>query len=105
MNLNVNPICKATNCFANFNGYCEILTDNGFGKHDCPFFKEGEKLKSEYEVSYTPECEQEPFIHSRRMKAIADSCLQGLTVYQIADKLGCSPDDVVDTISKCNEGV
>lgn len=34
------PACrKHMDCFANRDGRCSCLTDNGFGKRDCPFYK------------------------------------------------------------------
>lgn len=34
------PKCSShMDCFANKNGSCTCLSDNYFGKHDCPFYK------------------------------------------------------------------
>lgn len=109
--MSIEPVCSAVNCFANTNGYCQILSDNDFGERSCPFFKKGKKIKpvvkakpefTEAVRAVSPETEhkQEPFTWFGRIKVIADMCLQGLTVYQIAEKLGCTPDDVLDAISK-----
>lgn len=41
------PLCGRGGCFANGDGFCKILTDNDFGKRECPFFKPRVNNKSE----------------------------------------------------------
>ena len=38
----VYPACARLECKANKRGDCVCLTDNDFGKRECPFFKEKE---------------------------------------------------------------
>lgn len=41
------PVCERGDCFANREGRCEILTDNDFGKRECPFYKPRKSVGSE----------------------------------------------------------
>lgn len=40
------PNCNREDCFACKDGKCELLTDNDFGKRECPFYKTEEEVKN-----------------------------------------------------------
>ena len=45
------PRCLRTECFANYGDRCSCLTDNDFGRRECPFFKTREqRAKEEIEL-------------------------------------------------------
>ncbi len=41
------PSCDKRECFACHDGKCIALTDNKFGKRECPFFKSAERIALE----------------------------------------------------------
>ena len=43
----VEPACNAhKDCFANKHGKCICLSDNDFGKRDCPFYKTESEVRN-----------------------------------------------------------
>ena len=45
------PVCgKHRDCFANKDGRCICLSDNDFGKKDCPFYKNKTEAENEQRV-------------------------------------------------------
>lgn len=43
------PKCihQHSDCFANVEGFCKVLTDTSFGLRDCPFYKSREQCDTE----------------------------------------------------------
>ena len=41
------PKCDRYTCFAYNNGKCVALTDNNFGKRECPFYKTPARIAAE----------------------------------------------------------
>lgn len=44
------PDCRKRKCFGYSEGKCTILSDNNFGKRECPFFKTQSQIDRENEA-------------------------------------------------------